>query len=168
MRLTLPALGLALVLTTVSSVGTGQRLRVSVDPRATALLMAAREAVAGNRLDVANDTLETALAVDPHNRDAYALLADVAGRQGLPGKAIRFYREALAIDPADVAVLAGQGEAMVQKGAVTKARENLARIRTLCAKSCPESARLAASIERGPPVGLQSAQATMPFAATPR
>ena len=127
-----------------------------------ALVQQARVAMGSAKLNDANDALETALAVDPRNRAAYALLAEVAVRQGLPGKAIRFYRESLLIEPNDVAALAGQGEAMVAKGAVTKARENLARIKTLCVGACPEGARLAATIAKGPPPVVQSAQAAAP------
>jgi Tfp pilus assembly protein PilF len=158
MRLTPPAVAVALVLATVSSVGHGQRPDDQLDARSVLLVGMGRTAVAEGKLDVATDAFESALAVDSRNRAAFLLLADVAQRQGLPGKAIRLYRESLAIEPNDVAALAGQGEAMVAKGAVTKAKENLARIRTLCAKGCAETARLAAVIERGPPV-VQSAQA---------
>lgn len=158
MRLTPPAVALALALATVSSVGHGQRPDAQIDPRSVALVTQARSAIGAARYEAANDALETALAVDPRNRMAYGLLAEIALKQALPGKAIRLYRESLTIEPNDVAALAGQGEAMVAKGAVTKARENLARIKTLCVGACPESARLSAAIEKGPPV-VQSAQA---------
>ena len=160
MRLTPPALALALGLLTVSSVGHGQRPDAQIDPRSTALVGEARTAVTAGKLEAANDALESALAVDPRSRAAFALLAEVAVKQGLPGKAIRLYRESLTIEPNDVAALAGQGEAMVAKGAVTKAKENLARIRTLCIGACPDGARLAAAIDKGPPPAVQSAQVT--------
>ena len=162
MRLTLPAAALAVLLSTVSSVGHSQRPDAAIDARSMALVGQARAAASANSLDTANDLLETALAVDPRNRAAFALMAEVAVRQGLPGKAIRLYRESLLIEPNDVAALAGQGEAMVAKGAVTKAKENLARVRTLCVGACPEGARLAAAIDKGPPPVVQSAQAAAP------
>ncbi len=168
MRFTLPAVGIALALATVSSVGLSQRPDNDIDPRSAMLVTQARADMAAARFDAANDALETALAVDPRNRGAYTLMGEIASRQNLPGKAIRFYRESLLIEPNDVLVLAGQGEAMVQKGAVVKARENLARIKTLCIGVCPESARLAAAIEKGPPPVVQSAQATTPATPTPR
>jgi len=159
MRFTPPAIGIALALATVSSVSHGQRPDNVIDARSMALVAQARNDVAAGKLDSANDLLETALAVDPRNRGAFGLMADVASRQGLPGKAIRLYRESLLIEPNDVVALAGQGEAMVQKGAVVKARENLAKIKTLCVGSCPDGARLAAAIDKGPPAPVQSAQA---------
>ena len=84
----------------------------------------------------AEDLYETALAVDPRNRSGFTGLAEVARKQGLPGKAIRLYFEALAIEPNDPAVLAAQGEAMVEKGALERAKLNLAKIRTLCKVNC--------------------------------
>jgi len=159
MRLTPPAVGIALVLATVSSVGHGQRPDAAIDARSMLLVAQARSDLAAGHLDVANDALESALAVDPRNRGAFALMAEVAQKQGLPGKAIRLYRESLLIEPNDIAALAGQGEAMVAKGAVTKAKENLARIKALCIGACPDGTRLAAVIEKGPPPVVQSAQA---------
>jgi tetratricopeptide (TPR) repeat protein len=162
MRLTPPALALAAVLLTVSSVSHGQRPDSMIDARSLSLMQQGKaEAVAG-RFDVANDYLETALAVDPRNRAAFLALADVAKKQGLPGKAIRLYREALLIEPNDVVALAGQGEALVAKGALTKARENLARVRTLCISSCPEQVTLAAVIEKGTTAPAMSAQQVAP------
>lgn len=162
MRLTPPAIGVALVLATVSSAGHGQRRQAPVDPRSAALVTQAQGALAAGRLDAANDALETALAIDPENRAAFATLAQVALRQNLTGKSIRLYREALTVDPNDTGALAGQGEALVAKGAVTKARENLARIRTICVNGCADAVRLAGAIERGPPPAVRSAQIATP------
>src|SRR3546814_7209312 len=77
--------------------------------------------------------------------------------QGLTGKSIRFYREALLLDPTDVKALAGQGQSMVEKGAIARAKENLAKMQTLCRASCGEVAQLSASIEKGHEKTLQTA-----------
>jgi Tfp pilus assembly protein PilF len=162
MRFTAPAIALALTLVTVSSVGLSRKPDNEINPRSVALVNQAKGDLAANRFDSAIDSLETALAVDPRNRDAYLTLALVARKQQLPGKAIRFYREALLIDPNDTNALSGQGEALVQKGAITKARENLARIQKICMTSCPQQTQLAAAIEKGPVVPVISAQAVKP------
>lgn len=159
MRLIIPASCLALAAAIVSSTGVSQTPKAVAAPlnaQSVTLTTAARSALGGGQLDEAAGLLETALAVDPRNRGAYVLLGDVSRRQGLPGKAIRFYREALALDPNDRAALAGQGEALVAKGAVAKARENLAKLAKLCGGNCPEQASLAAAITRGPPVVAQA------------
>ncbi len=153
MRFAAPAAALSLLLLTVSSVSYSKRKAdKDVDPQSRALTISADKDVAMGNLDPAIDKYETALLIDPRNNGAYIGLANVARKQELPGKAIKLYREALAIDPNDLAALAGQGEALVNKGAVTKAKENLARIDRICAgNNCPEKVKLASVIAKGAP-----------------
>lgn len=162
MRLSPPVLALSLALLTVASVGHGQKPDAKIAPQSAALTAEGKALLAAGRYDEASNALESALAVDPRNRGAFVALAQVAEKQGLPGKAIRLYREALLIEPNDVAVLSGQGEAMVAKGAIVKARENLAKIKQLCVAACPEQAKLAAVIEKGAATPVMSAQAVQP------
>jgi len=130
----------------------GQRPDNQIDARSMQLLAQGRAARAAGNLDGATDLLETAVAVDPRNRAAFVTLGDVAEARGLPGKAIRLYREALLLEPTDTAALRGQGEALVTKGAVLRARDNLAKIRTLCKATCSDATQLAAAIAKGPPI----------------
>lgn len=160
MRFVPVALAAVLGVAALSTAVIAQKPDAQIDPRSTMIVEQARAAQRAGNLEQANDLLETALAVDPKNRTAFMTLAEVAKAQALPGKAIRFYREALELEPNDVAALAGQGDALVQKGAVTKARENLAKLKRLCTGACPEGAQLAAVIEKGPPPAVLSAQAT--------
>jgi Tfp pilus assembly protein PilF len=152
MRVTSVAFAAALTLVCVSTSLSGQRPDDQIDARSLQLLAQGRSAQAAGNLDQATDLLETALAVDPRNRQAFITLAEVAESRGLPGKAIRLYREALTLEPNDVVALRGQGEALVMKGAVAVARGNLVKIRTLCKAGCPEANELAAVIAKGPPV----------------
>lgn len=162
MRYSSVAAALALTLLTVSTTLHGQRRDDQIDPRSMAFLAKGKAAQAAGNYDGATDALETALAVDPRNRAAFVALAQVAQARGLPGKAIRLYREALLLEPNDRVAIAGQGEALVMKGAVTRARDNLAKVRTLCATSaCPEAASLAAVIAKGPPI-TTAAQTVVP------
>jgi Tfp pilus assembly protein PilF len=162
MRFSPPAIALSLALLTVASVSYSQRPDAQVDPRSLALMNEGIGFANAQKYDDAVSALESALAVDPRNRQAFVQLGSVAQKQGLPGKAIRFYREALLIEPNDIAALAGQGDALVQKGAVAKARENLARIKQLCVTTCAEQDKLAAAIAKGPMVPVISAQAVQP------
>ncbi|WP_174298220.1 tetratricopeptide repeat protein [Sphingomonas bacterium] len=165
MRVSSVALAAALTLVCVSATLHGQRPDDQIDARSMALLARARAAQASGDLQGATDMLETAVAVDPRNRVAFDALAQVADQSGLPGKAIRLYREALLLEPNDVAALKGQGEALVRKGAVNRARDNLAKLRMACkAGPCPEAAQLAATIAKGPPVATAQAT-TVPAAA---
>jgi len=159
MRLTPIALSVALALATMASAGQGQRADDQIDTRSMALLQQGQALTASAQYDAAVDALESALAVDPRNRAAYVALARVAQGQKLPGKAIRLYSEALKLEPNDVTALAGQGEALVQRGAVERAKRNLEKVRTACKGPCPQATTLAAVIAKGPPPEVLTAQA---------
>ena len=159
MRFTPAAVAISLLLATVSSTGISQPVLFDIDPVSQALVDEGASVQQSGKLDDAIDLFEAALAVDPGNRSAYIALAQVASAQGLPGKAIRFYREALRLDSNDLAALAGQGEAMVQRGAVEKARRNLVRIEAICTTGCNEAGRLVAAIERAAAKPVLSAEA---------
>jgi Tfp pilus assembly protein PilF len=162
MRFSPPAIALGLTLLVVSSVGQGQRPDAAIDPVSAALTAEGRGLLAAGKYTEATDALESALVADPKNRGAFVALAQTAQREGLSGKAIRYYREALLIEPNDVAALAGQGEAMAAKGAIDRARENLARVEKLCLASCPEQTKLAAAIEKARTQPVMSASAVTP------
>jgi len=158
MRLTPIALASAIALATVASAGHGQKPDDQIDARSVELTREAQALSSQARYQEATDLLESALAVDPRNRQAYIGLARAAQGQKLPGKAVKFYFEALKLEPNDVAALAGQGEALVQRGAVERAKQNLERIKTLCATPCPQATQLAAIIAKGPPPEVLTAQ----------
>jgi Tfp pilus assembly protein PilF len=162
MRFSLLASAAALTLLTVSSASIGARRDDDIDKRSVAMTAQAKALLAAGKFEEATDTLESALAVDPRNRPAFITLAEVARKQGLPGKAIRFYREALGIEPNDVVALAGQGSAMIEKGAVTKAKDNLARIKQLCVTACPEIAVLNQQIVAAEAKPVVAAEAITP------
>lgn len=159
MRLSPIALAISLALATASSVGYSQKPDDQINPRSQALLTQGEAARVAGNYTLANNLLESALAVDPRNRAAFVALGKVAQAQELPGKAIRFYKEALALEPNDLAALTAQGEALVQKGAVDRAKANLARIRTLCKTECAPATTLASAIAKGPPPAVVTAQA---------
>jgi cytochrome c-type biogenesis protein CcmH/NrfG len=158
MRLTPIVLTLAVAAATMASAGQSQRPDDQIDPRSAALVDQARAQTASAHYGEATDLLETALALDPRNRAAYIALGRVAQAQRLPGKAVRYYADALRMEPNDVAALAGQGEAYVQRGAVERARRNLERVQTLCRAPCPQAQQLAAVIQRGPPADVLASQ----------
>lgn len=162
MRFTPASIALAALLTTVSSVGLTQRPDAQISPLSIEWQQAGIAARKAGNLQGATDALETALAVDPRNRAAYVELAEVARAEGLQGKAIRLYREALLLDPTDVGALVGQGEAMVEKGAIAKAKENLAQAQSACKADCAAVGKLAAAIAKGPPATVLSAKDVVP------
>src|SRR3954471_3394379 len=99
MRLTPIALSAAILLATVSSAGLGQKPDDQIDTASMELTQQAQGLTAQARYAEATDLLETALALDPRNRQAYVGLAKAAQGQKLPGKAVKFYYEALKLEP---------------------------------------------------------------------
>ena len=149
------ALSLALVL----QASIGNASDYEVDPRAEALVAEGRAALQMGETQIAIDAFEAALAVDPGYSHVYIELANAARIEGLQGKAIHFYREAQERDPDNLAAITGEGEALVEKGALTAARENLDRLESLCGATCVQTIQLAAAIDRGPPVLTAEASA---------
>jgi tetratricopeptide (TPR) repeat protein len=145
------ALALCLAMTaSITSAGTARE----PDPRAAALMAQGQAALGAGESQAAIDAFEAALAVDPAHTPIFIDLAEAARQQGLQGKAIRYYREALERDPGNFAAIAGEGAALVEKGAVEKARRNLAKLQSLCGDQCPETVALQSSIARGPSARL--------------
>jgi tetratricopeptide (TPR) repeat protein len=161
MRYTPAALALSLLLAVSASVGHGQAPE-SESAAARALLASGRAMLAGGDTQGATDAFEAALAIDPAYVRGYIALGDAARAEGLQGKAIHYYREALERDPDNLGALSGEGGAMVEKGAVEKAKKNLARLEGLCGKGCDETRLLAAAIARGPIHRVLSAEASPP------
>ncbi|QNE31262.1 hypothetical protein F1C10_04440 [Sphingomonas sp. NBWT7] len=164
MRYTSVAVAAALTMVSISTSLHGQRPDDQINEKSLALLQQGKAARAAGNLEGATDLLESAVVVDPRNRQAFIVMAEVAEARGLPGKAIRLYREALLLEPNDVDALQGQGEALVAKGAIARARQNLARVKVLCKGGCAQANALAAVIAKGPPV--TTAQVVPPKAAT--
>jgi Tfp pilus assembly protein PilF len=130
----------------------GQKSDDQIDPKSVALLHQGQSLLAAGKFSEADDLLETALAVDPRNRTAFVTMARVAQKQKLYGQAIRFTNKALALEPSDREALAVQGEAMVELGAVARAKANLAKLQKLCPTGCDQVTTLSSAINRGPTV----------------
>ncbi len=148
MRFAPAALVLSLFLATTASVTSADE--PDADPRASSLLMQGRAALEAGETQAAIDAFEAALAVDPAYTPTFLYLAEAARSDGLQGKAIRYYREALMRDPDNFAAISGEGAALVEKGAIEKAQRNLARLESLCGSNCPETVALEATIAQGP------------------
>ncbi len=151
------AAALSLFLAVNASVGQAQKH--DPDPRAAALVAEGRAALASGDAQAAIDAYEAALAVDPAHTAIFIELAEAARKDGLQGKAIRYYREALERDPGSFAAISGEGEALVEKGALEKAKRNLAVLRSKCGSECPETLALQTSIASGTPA-LMAAETT--------
>jgi tetratricopeptide (TPR) repeat protein len=151
------ALSLALALTASVSWGADR----SPAPHAATLIAQGDSSLRQGDVQGAIDAYEAALAVDPGYSPVLLKLAEAARKDGLQGKAITYYREALTRDPRNFSAIAGEGEALVERGALEKARGNLAKLESLCGKSCPQSVALSAAIAAGPKPRIQTAEATL-------
>ena len=123
-----------------------------IHPRSVELMRQGETQLASGKFVEADDALESSLTVDPRNRSAFIVMARVAQKQKLFGQAIRFTNKALALEPADRDALAVQGQAMVEMGAVPRAKDNLVKLQKLCPSGCAQLATLSAAINRGPTV----------------
>lgn len=162
MRFSPAVVALSFVFATVSSAGFGQTADIEIKQRSVEYLQLGEAAQKRGELDLAADLYETSLAADPRNSSAFIALAQIARVQQLPGKAIRLYREALIVDPNNLDALAGQGEALIQRGALEKAKVNLSRIETLCRSRCAQNDQLASAIKLAEKKPVLSAEAVTP------
>ena len=162
MRFAPAAAALSLALALTASVSWGAQREPA--PRAAVLIAQGQASMEAGDTQAAIDAYEAALTVDPAYTPLLIHLAEAARQEQLQGKAIRYYREALVRDPRNVAAIAGEGEALVEKGALEKARLNLAKLESLCGGGCAETGQLAAAIEAGPKQRVLTAEAVMPDA----
>ena len=160
MRYTPVALALSLAVAVTSSVALSAERQA--DPRAATLIAEGRSELAQGQVQAAIDSFEAALAIDPAHTPIYLDLAEAARQSGLQGKAIHYYREALERDPDNLAAISGEGEALLEKGAVEKARRNLAQLESMCGGECEETRQLAAALQRGPQATVLTAEAVTP------
>lgn len=151
MRLTPLVLCLGLAASTVPMAVIGQRPDDQIAPKSMEFLKQGETLLAQGKLIEADDALEAALVVDPKNRAAFIAMARVAIKQKLYGQAIRLTNKALTLEPTDRDAIAVQGEAMVELGALPRAKENLVKLQKLCGTAgCPQVAVLSTAIAKGP------------------
>lgn len=162
MRVSFLAIGAGLILASLPTSGDAHRADDDILPQSLSLMDQGTAAQQSGNLGSAVDFFEAALTADPRNRSAIIALAQVARVQGLPGKAIAYYREALLLEPNDLVAVTGQGEALVDKGAVELAREKLADARRICASKCPQVAALERAIAASDARKMVAAEAVMP------
>ena len=158
MRDTPAALALSLLAAVTASVSLSAPPS-PLDPRAAVLLAEGRKALAAGDANTAVDDYEAALVIQPGHVAILLNLAEASRKQGLQGKALRYYREVLEADPGNVFAISGEGMALVEKGAVERARRNLARLEQICGSGCVPAKDLAAAIQQGPAPQMVSADA---------
>ena len=119
-------------------------------PQTVSGQLASRAATAASagKLTEALDLYESAVVADPRNASAYLAMGRVYEQLGLPGKALRYYRLALDINPADLNALEAQATGLAARGAPSKADATVDRIARLCPKGCPQLVRANAALSK--------------------
>lgn len=154
---------LLLVTGTITSIAVGATSGDTILPVSAHWVATGQAALDKGQALAAIDAFEAALAVDPKNASAFLGIARAYDLQKLPGRAIKYYREALALEPNDLGALEGQGKALIARGATTRARVNLDRIKTLCKGECPAAKRLETALAAPPVIApVASAEAVKP------
>lgn len=158
MRYTPAALALSLLAAVTASVSISTP-PVPLDPRAALLVADGRKALVNGDANAAIDAYEAALVIQPGHIAILLNLAEATRKQGMQGKALRYYREVLEAEPGNVFAISGEGQALVEKGAVERARRNLARLEQICGSNCVPAKDLAAAIAQGPAPQIVTADA---------
>jgi tetratricopeptide (TPR) repeat protein len=96
-------------------------------------------------------TALTPMLTTHQHADVYNLMGFALRKSGDRTQALTFYRKALDFDPQHKGALEYLGELYVEIGQIDKARDNVARLRTLCPKGCEELADLERAIAEAPP-----------------
>lgn len=154
------AIALSLLVAVTASVG--EAGEYAPDPRAAALVSQGRSQMEAGKTAEAIDSFEAALAVDPGYSAVYLDLGEASRAEGMQGKAIHYYRAAQVREPDNLAAIKGEGEALVEKGAVEKAKRTLAKLETMCGDRCAEVQELASAIQNVPPPKILTAEAVTP------
>lgn len=158
MRYTPAALALSLLAAVTASVSLSAP-PTPLDPRAAVLVAEGRKALSAGDANGAIDAYESALVIQPGHVAILLNLAEATRKQGLQGKALRYYREVLEAEPGNVFAISGEGVALVEKGAVDRARRNLSRLEQICGSGCVPAKDLAAAIRQGPAPQIVTAEA---------
>lgn len=113
------------------------------------LMARSRAAEAAGRFADATLLMQSAVVADPARVESYVALADLYARHSEPNFALKYYEEALYLDPTMAAALLGAGRADLVLGDLEAAKQKLTRLEGSCGHDCPEAVSLRAAIEAG-------------------
>lgn len=100
------------------------------------LVSEAKAALSIEKIDDAQYLFERALVANPANTDALLGLGRAHEAQGRVGKGLKYYRQALEIEPNDVKALEAQALAFLKREMFDRADNNRAKLARLCPKGC--------------------------------
>lgn len=133
-----------------SSIGTSAHAVDNITSRDAPDLRAVRASIEAKDYKAAIAALTPMLVTHQH-ADVYNLMGFSLRKSGDTRQALTFYRKALDFDPQHKGALEYLGELYVETGQIDKARENVARLKTLCPSGCEELADLEQAIAAAAP-----------------
>ena len=91
---------------------------------------------------------ERAVTADPKNVQAYYRMGQAFEQVNRPGRALKFYRTALSIEPNHLPTLEAQALALLKKDNVQKAEAALSKIKRICGgNGCDETSTVNEAIK---------------------
>lgn len=111
------------------------------------LVSEASMALASEKAEDAQLLFERALVADPANLEALVGLGKSHEAQGRVGRGLKYYRQALAIDPNAHAALEAQALAFLKRDMVDRAQINLDKLSRLCTSGCDALSAVEAALD---------------------
>lgn len=108
------------------------------------------QAVAALKADKADEALalyERALVANPANLQALIGLGKSHEAQGRIGRGLKYYRQALAVDPNALPALEAQAVAFLKRDMVSRAEANREKLARLCTEGCGSLDKVETALE---------------------
>lgn len=106
----------------------------------------AKALIEARNYQAAMPLLQQVVAKDPANADAYTLMGYATRKSGDPNGSLRYYNQALSLDPKHIGAHEYIGEAYLMLGRPQEAEQHLARLDSICLFGCTEYRMLKAAI----------------------
>lgn len=111
------------------------------------LVSEAAMALASEKAEAAQLLFERALVAHPANLEALVGLGKSHEAQGRVGRGLKYYRQALAIDPNAHAALEAQALAFLKRDMVDRAQSNRDKLARLCSAGCDALSKVDAALD---------------------
>jgi tetratricopeptide (TPR) repeat protein len=92
--------------------------------------------------------IQSAIVAHPGDPQNYIALADLYSRTGHPNAAVKYYDDALFINPIDKTALKGMALAKVALGDQANAAKNLDLLEQTCGPRCPETLAVREALDK--------------------
>ncbi len=125
------------------------------------LLTRSRHAEEKGQIAEALLLIQSAIVAHPADPQNYIALGDLYSRTGHPNAAIKYYDDALFINPVDKAALKGMALSDLAVGNDAGAQKNLDLLVKTCGEHCPETVAVRDALSRAKKPGDEAAAAPL-------